>query len=89
MGFIRHQDVVADRTDVFGQAHHQFFPDRINRRISYLRELLSEIIEKQLRFGGQDGQRRVVSHRTDRLCSGCTHRNDDAFDIFLPIVEKA
>ena len=89
MCFIRDEDVAPYGADIFCQAHNQFFTKRIDRRVRHLGELLAEIVEQQLRALGKDGQRRVVSHRTDRLCTTCAHRGDDAFDIFAAIPEGA
>ncbi len=44
MAFARHQNIVTYRADIFFQAHHQFFADRVDRRISHLCELLAEIV---------------------------------------------
>ena len=40
---------VAPVADVGGEAHHQFFTDRVDRRIGHLGEELLEVVEEQLR----------------------------------------
>ena len=83
----RVQDISADRADVTGDRHDQFFADRIDRRIGHLRELLPEIVEQPLRFGRQNGQRRVVAHRTERFETVFAHRLDKLLDV-LPVVPE-
>ncbi len=43
---------VGARADHAGQAHHQFFADRIDRRVGDLREVLLEIVVEQARTVG-------------------------------------
>ena len=40
---------VRPRSDDGNETHHQFFADRIDRRVGDLREVLLEISEKKLR----------------------------------------
>ena len=49
MGTVRGEDVHSHCTNVFRKGHNQFFPDGVYRRVGNLRELLSEIVEQQLR----------------------------------------
>ena len=60
-------------SDEGDKAHHQFFADRINRRIRHLREVLLEIGVKQLRLIRHCGNRRVGAHGANGFLSRCCH----------------
>ena len=81
------QDVPL-RANVADERHHHLFANRINRRVGYLSEELLEIIEQRLWPVTQAGQRRVCSHRADRLLTFGSHRLDDHLQIFIGITER-
>ena len=76
----------ADRGD---QRRDDLLADRVERRVGHLREQLLEIVVEQLRTVGEDGQRRVVAHRADRLLAIGTHRPDEDSQIFQRVAERA
>ena len=53
---------VRPRPDDRDQAHHQFFADRVDRRIGDLGEVLLEVGIEQLRLGGHCRDRRIGPH---------------------------
>ncbi len=59
----------------------------INRRIRDLREQLLEVVVEQLRAVGQDGQRRVVAHGSDRLHTRRAHRPEDEAHVLEGVAE--
>ncbi|GAB5505428.1 MAG: hypothetical protein Rhirs2KO_05910 [Rhizobiaceae bacterium] len=69
------------------QAHHQLFADRIDRRVRHLREVLLEIGVKQLRLVRHRRDRRVGTHRTNRLLAGRGHRRHQKLGVFLRVAE--
>ena len=78
---------VGARTDHRQQAHHQFLADRVDRRIGDLREVLLEIIVQQAAAVGQHGDRRIGTHRTDRILAPAGHRLEEAGNVFLRIAK--
>src|SRR5438105_11587063 len=56
---------VRPRPDDRDEAHDQLLPDRVDRWIGHLGEVLLEIGEQELRLIRQSRDRRVVSHRDD------------------------
>ena len=78
---------IGARPDHRNQAHHQFFADRINRRIGDLGEVLLEVIVQQLGFVGEHGQRRVHAHRAQRIIANLRHRLQEELQIFLGVAE--
>ena len=83
------RDVHAHSTDIFGKRHDQFLTDGVDGRVSDLCELLTEIVEEQLRTFGDDCQRRIVTHGGSRLNAVDAHRNDGAVDVLLVEAEIA
>ena len=63
------------RPDETLQRHDDLFANRIERRIRHLREELLEVVVNQPRLIAQTGQRRVVSHRTERVFLCLDHRD--------------
>ena len=59
------------------QARHHRLADRIDRRVRDLREHLLEVLVRELRDLGHDRQRRVVTHRPERLRARADHREED------------
>ena len=76
------------RADDRQQAHHQFFADRIDRRIGDLGKVLLEIIIQQARPVRQDGNRRIGAHRPNRIIALNRHRLQETADVFLGIAER-
>ena len=49
------------------QAHHQFFPQRIDRRVGDLGEALLEVVVKEVRLVGEHSQGDVIAHAVGGL----------------------
>ena len=79
---------VRPRSDDGNEAHHQFFADRIDRRIGDLREVLLEIGEQRLRPVRQRRDRGVVAHRSRGFLADRRHRRHQNADVFLRIAER-
>ena len=79
---------VRARTDDGDEAHHQFFADRIDRRVRHLREVLLEVGEQRLRLARQRRQRRVGAHRARGFLAGGGHRRHQDGEVFLRIAER-
>ena len=60
--FFRGFQQVAFGADKTLDRHHDFFTDRVDRRIGDLGKQLSEVIVEQARFVTQTSQRRVITH---------------------------
>jgi hypothetical protein len=69
-------------------SRHDLFPDRVERRVGDLCEQLLEVVEEQTRAAAQNGDRRVGSHRADRLETGLGHRCDDDLQLFVRVSEN-
>ena len=63
------------------QAHHQFFPQGINRRIGDLGEALLEVVVKQVRLMGKHRQGDVVSHAVGGLLALACHVLDHQIQV--------
>ena len=87
VGLVGVQDARADTSDIFCQRHHQFLTDRVDGGVRDLRELLTEVVEEDLRFVGKNSKRGVVTHRGRRLLTVDGHRCDRSVDVFLAISE--
>ena len=85
--FRRFFEDVAVVADVSCQAHHEFFTDRVNRRVRHLGEQLLEIVEQRLRLVRKHGQCGIVTHRTNRFCTGLCHRLQNHGQVFGRITE--
>ena len=81
------EDSCPHAADVLFQAHHKTLANRVDGGVGDLRELLTEIIEEDLRLLGDDCQRGVITHGSGRLLGGRSHRNDGRCDILLAIAE--
>ena len=81
------QDVCSHGADILRQRHHQLFADGVDGRVRHLRKLLTEIVEEHLRTITHHSQRRIVTHRSHRLLSGCRHRDDRLIDVLLSEAE--
>ena len=79
---------IRSRPDHGHQRHHQFLTDRVNRRISDLREILLEVMEQQIRFIGQHRKRRIGPHGTDRVIPITPHGLQEEIEVFLRIAES-
>ena len=58
---------VAFGTDIALEGHHDLFANRIDRRVGHLGKQLRKVIVEQARFVAKTSQRRVVTHRSDRV----------------------
>ena len=79
---------VALRTDRRLHRRDQLFADRVERRIRHLREELLEVVVQQPGFVGQDRQRCVGTHRTNRLFAGASHRLEHLLDVLARVSER-
>ena len=79
---------VALRTDRRLHRRDQLFADRVERRIRHLREELLEVVVQQPGFVGQDRQRCVGTHRTNRLFAGASHRLEQLLDVLARVAER-
>ena len=79
---------VRPRPDDRDETHHQFFADRIDRRVGDLREILLEVGEQLLRLVRQRRDRRVVAHRAVGFFAGRGHRRHQDGDVFLGVAER-
>jgi hypothetical protein len=66
---------------------NELFANRIDRGIGDLRKQLLEIVVKQLRFVGQNGQWRIGTHRAHRLDCVLCHRPDVHAQVFKIVSE--
>ena len=79
---------VALRADERLHAHHDGFADRIDRWVRHLREQLLEVRVHQRTAVGQDGERRVVAHRTDRLLAVDREGREHHLHVLLRVAER-
>ena len=79
---------IGARPDERDEAHHQFFANRVDRRVGDLREVLLEIGVERLRLRGQRRDRRVGAHRADGFLAGGRHRRHQDRKILLRIAER-
>ena len=79
---------IGPRTDHRQQAHHQFFADRIDRRIGHLGEVLLEVIVQQPAAVGQHRDGGIGAHRSDRVFAAARHRLEEAGHVFLRVAER-
>ena len=87
VALVRIQDTGTHTTDVLGEGHHEFLADRVDGRVGYLGELLTEVVEEYLRFVADNSQRSIVTHGSYRLLTCSTHRNDSLVDVLLTETE--
>ena len=74
---------VGSRADHRDQAHHQLFPDRVDRWIGDLREVLLEVVVKKFRALGEHRDGRVRAHRPDGVLAGPAHGLEEEAGVFL------
>ena len=74
---------VALGADARGDAHHDRLADRVDRRVRHLREQLLEVRVEERLAAGEDGERRVVPHRADRLLRVARERREDRLHVLL------
>ncbi len=81
------EQIVLGANRRFGRGH-QFFANRIDRRIRHLREQLLEVVVKRLRLVRQHRERSVGAHRADRLLPVGRHRREDHLEILDRVAER-
>ena len=54
----------------------------VDGRVCHLAEILAEKLADQARFVADDGERRVIAHRSNGFLAIFDHRREDHFDIF-------
>ena len=69
-------------TQMHFQAHHQLFPQGVNRRVGDLGEALFEVVVQQVGFIRQHRQRDVVSHAISGLLTQSRHVFDHEIEVF-------
>jgi hypothetical protein len=74
-------------TDAGGQRHDVRFTQRIDRRVSHLGELLTEVIVDNARLAGEHGERRVIAHRTDCFLAIFAEHAQDGVQLFRAVVK--
>ncbi len=63
------------------EAHHIALAQRVDRRVRHLAEILPEELADEPRLVRDDGQRRIVAHRSDRFLGGLHHWREDQLHI--------
>ena len=84
----RQSQQVRTRADHRDQRHHQLFPDRVDRWVGDLGEVLLEVVVKQFRLATEDGDGRVCSHRADRIVAKLRHRLEEELHVFLRVAKR-
>ena len=79
---------IRARADEGDERHHQFFTNRIDRRIGHLRKQLAEIVEQRLCLVRQHGQRSVVAHGARGFFAIRDHRRQDDFEVLLRVAKR-
>ena len=79
---------VAFAADVADERHDHLFANRIDGRIGHLSKELLEVIEERLRLIRETSERRVGSHRADRLLPLGRHRREYHSQIFIAIAKR-
>ena len=69
-------------TQMHLQAHHQLFPQGIDRRVGDLSEALFEVVVKQVGLIGEHSQGDVITHAVGGLFPEGRHVFDDQIEIF-------
>ena len=64
------------------QRHHMAFTQRVDGWVCHLREILPEEVMQPPIMPGQYRQRRIITHRANRLLAGLCHRLQHKFCIF-------
>ena len=64
------------------QAHHQFFPQRIDRRVGDLGEALLEVVVEQVGLIGEHGQGDVIPHAVGGLFARSGHVLNHQLKVF-------
>ena len=64
------------------EAHHMPLTQAVDGRICHLAEILTEELADQAGLIADDGQRRVIAHRSNGFLAIFDHRREDHFNIF-------
>ena len=64
------------------QAHHQLFPQRIDRRVGDLGKTLLEVVVEEVRLVGEHRKGDVVAHAIGGLFSCAGHVLDHQLEVF-------
>ena len=81
MALVWRKNIHAHSSHILSERHNQLLTNRVNSRIGNLGKLLTEVVKQQLRTVWQYSQRRVVTHRGNRLATIVSHRHNGAFHI--------
>ena len=87
-GVLVRVEQVALRPDRALQTGHHLFADGVQRRVGHLGEQLLEVVEQHPRALGEHGDRRVGSHRADRLGAGSGHRRNQQVELLVGVTEN-
>ena len=85
--FVRIQQI-SFGADVAFQRHDDFFPRAVDRGVGHLCEELLEVVVHQSRMIAHTRQRRIVTHRSNRIFLGENHRNEHELQRFGRITER-
>lgn len=85
VAFVWGENVHSYGTDIFRQWHYQLFP------ISWWEDWSPAQIAAGsncivIAADPKYSERRIITHRTDRFCSGSSHRSDNFLDIFFGVM---
>ena len=87
LGFVCVQHI-TQVLEARAQAHHPAFPQRIDRRVGHLAEILPEEMAHRPVSHRQNGRRRIVSHRADGFLATFGHGRQDQFQCFQRIAGR-
>jgi len=86
-GLLARMQQIGLGTDIAPQTGDDLFPDRIQRRVGDLGELLREVIEQQPRASRKHSNRSVGTHRSQCFAAGLGHRRDQHVQVFEAVAE--
>ena len=74
-------------TDAGGQGHHVGFTQRIDWRVSNLRELLAEVVINDAWLAGEHGKWGIVTHGADCFLAVFAEHTDNRVQLFRAVVK--
>jgi len=75
------------KPDEADERHHQLFPDRVDRGIGHLGEVLEEVVGEQPRPVRECGKRDVAPHRSHRVIGELRHGLEEEPDVLAGVTE--
>ena len=79
---------ILEASNVGSQIHHNPLPNRVDRRIGYLRKQLLEVVRQLLRSIREHRQRIIRTHRSQRFLTPRRHRLQNLNDILIRIPKR-